>query len=210
MSDYSNPGLAGNEPTVPLGPVDDSQPLAPAAEPTVIDPFGSPTTDYPDFSYHEPQAPFTDISTGINPEPLTTAGSYSPPPKPFEPDFVDQAPPAVPSPQYQQYPASLAPTPMPAPMAPVYPGGPYSFAQLPEHPSTIPALVLSIVGLVLMIPFASPIAWYLAARGQRDTRLQPGRWRSSGMLTASLVLGIIGTILWGLFTLLFLVAILTN
>lgn len=207
MSDYSNPDVSGIEPTVPLDSVDNGQPLLPPVEPTVVDPFGSGTAGYPDFSYQGMQdlAPTRD-NLGISPDPLTKVGSYNPPPRPpeptyIEPTYADPTPPVAPGLQYQQY---------PAPMMPPHPLPPYAYARLPEHPSTIPALVLSLAGLVLMIPFASPIAWYLAARGQRDTRLQPGRWRSSGMLTASLVLAIIGTLLWGLFTLLFIAAIITD
>lgn len=213
MSDYSNPGLAGNEPTVPFGsPADDSQALTPAVEPTVIDPFGSAGSDYPDFSYQpsDSSAPQRD-SRGISPDPLVSAASYAPPAMPTDPAFMEPTPPVAPALQYQQYPAPMAPAPMaPAPMVAPYGVAPYAYAPLPEHPASIPSLVLGLVGLLVMIPFASPIAWYLAARGRRESSLQPGRWRSSGMLTAGLILGIIGTIIWVLFTLAFVVALITD
>lgn len=109
---------------------------------------------------------------------------------------------------YQPYPAQS--TPPAAPLVPSYPPQAYGYVQLPEHPSAIPSLVLGLVGLILAIPFASPIAWYLAVRGQRESRLQPGRWRTSGMLTTGLVLGIIGTVIWGLLVSLVILAMLTS
>jgi len=42
------------------------------------------------------------------------------------------------------------------------------------------------------------VAWFLAARGKREMREQPGRWAPSPMLTAGLVMGIIGTALLAL------------
>lgn len=66
-----------------------------------------------------------------------------------------------------------------------------------DHPNAIPALVLGIIGLVLF-PLVAPVAWHLGAKGQREARLDPNRWRASGALAAGKVLGIIGTTLMGL------------
>lgn len=206
MSDYSNPysGSTGNEPTMPLAPSSGyGQPAVPPVEPTVVDPFNSSgaASSYPDFSYDTPSgySGSTDYSAGsrdslgINPDPLPASPNYA---QPYAPP-MDAYPEPDPEPltpvvqQYQQYPVAA-----PAPPAPVYAAPqPYGFAPLPEHPSSIPALVLGLVGIFLWIPFASPIAWYLSARGRRDMANNPGKWRSSGMLTAGFVLGIIGTLI---------------
>lgn len=70
------------------------------------------------------------------------------------------------------------------------------------HPQAATSMVLGILGLVAFIPLA-PVAWYLAAKARREMDAQPGRWQPSGMLTAGLVLGIIGTALIGLAVVMF-------
>lgn len=205
MSDYSNPysGSAGNEPTMPLAPASDyDQPSVPPVEPTVVDPFNSSAaaSSYPDFSYDASQdnsAGGRD-SLGISPDPLPSATNYT---QPYAPPAAaypepDPLPPTQVVQQYQQYPVA---DPTPPPALVYAPPQPYGYAPLREHPSSVPSLVLGLVGLFLWIPFASPIAWYLGARGRRDLAENPGRWRSSGTLTAGYVLGIIGTLLGALF-----------
>lgn len=204
MSDYSNPysGSTGNEPTMPLAPASGyDQPSVPPIEPTVVDPFNSSTagSSYPDFSYDTApgHSAASRDSLGISPDPLPSSTNYT---QPYAPT-MDAYPEPDPEPlnpvvqQYQQYPVAV-----PTPPAPVYaPPQPYGYAPPREHPSSVPSLVLGLVGLLLWIPFASPIAWYLGARGRRDVANEPGRWRSSGMLTAGFVLGIIGTLIGVLF-----------
>lgn len=73
----------------------------------------------------------------------------------------------------------------------------YRGAPASPHPNAAISMVLGILGIVAFGPLA-PIAWYLAARGRREMSYDPARWRPSGMLTAGLVLGIIGTALLGL------------
>lgn len=200
MSDNSNPysGLTGNEPTVPVTPsAGYDQPAVPPVEPTVVDPFNSSTaaSAYPDFSYDTPSSYSVTgrDSLGISPDPLPSSTHYAQPYAPTDAYPEPDPEPSIPVvQQYQQYPVAV-PTPPPAPVYP--PPQPYGFAPLPEHPSAIPALVLGLVGIFLWIPFASPIAWYLSSRGRRDIATNPGKWRSSGMLTAGYVLGIIGTLI---------------
>ncbi len=62
------------------------------------------------------------------------------------------------------------------------------------HPNAVTSMVLGILGLVVFTPLA-PVAWYMAARGRREMRYDPRRWAPSPMLTAGMVMGIIGTAL---------------
>lgn len=83
-------------------------------------------------------------------------------------------------------------------------------AEQPEHPNATAALVVGIVGIMalfVMFPLISPVAWYLGAKGRREMREQPGRWRTSGSLTAGFVLGIVGTLIAIAFVALILVAL---
>lgn len=75
-----------------------------------------------------------------------------------------------------------------------------SFDNATDHPNAIPALIMGIIGLVLFSPLA-PVAWFLAAKGQREARLDPARWRPGGVIVAAKVLGIIGTVFLGLLAL---------
>lgn len=73
----------------------------------------------------------------------------------------------------------------------------YGAAPAPEHPNATLVLVLGIVGLFtnfVLLPFVSPIAWYLGAKARRDMARHPGVYSDSGKLTAGFVLGIIGTV----------------
>lgn len=89
---------------------------------------------------------------------------------------------------YQSAPAPVAPWSASAPV-------PYTFSEaaLPEHPNATTSLVLGILGIIGISPLG-PIAWYLGAKGKRQMRENPGRWRPSGSLTAGVVLGAITTI----------------
>ena len=58
-------------------------------------------------------------------------------------------------------------------------------------------LVLGIVGLFtnfMLLPFVSPIAWYLGAKARREMARHPGVYSDSGKLTAGVTLGVIGTV----------------
>lgn len=65
------------------------------------------------------------------------------------------------------------------------------------HPQAATSMVLGILGLLVFGPLA-PVAWYQAAKARREMSAEPYRWRPSGMITAGLVMGIIGTVLLGL------------
>jgi len=83
-------------------------------------------------------------------------------------------------------------------------------AQAPMHPNSTPALVVGIVGIATLLvgfPFVSPVAWYMAAKGRREVRQNPGAYRDSGLLTAGYVLGIVGTLIAIAFILLVVLAI---
>lgn len=83
-------------------------------------------------------------------------------------------------------------------------------AEQPEHPNAVASMVVGIVGIIALFvffPFVSPVAWYLGAKGRREMREQPGRWRNSGSLTAGYVLGIIGTLIAISFVALIVIAI---
>jgi hypothetical protein len=73
----------------------------------------------------------------------------------------------------------------------------YAAAPQPEHPNATLVLVLGIVGLFtnfMLLPFVSPIAWYLGAKARREMARHPGVYSDSGKLTAGVTLGVIGTV----------------
>ncbi|MGB2979473.1 MAG: hypothetical protein WBB78_13250 [Propionicimonas sp.] len=75
-----------------------------------------------------------------------------------------------------------------------YQGG---YGALPEHPQAQTSMVLGILGLVGFAPLA-PFAWWIAAKAKREIAQYPGRYATSGSLTAGHIMGIIGTVLLGL------------
>ncbi|MEA5055537.1 MAG: DUF4190 domain-containing protein [Propionicimonas sp.] len=166
--------------TVPLVPQDGYPQRAqggwPEPEPTTVDPFAQ-------------AAPYT------NPTPSRPAAqqqvfpTYSPPPaSPYPPVEPSGTPGYAPYGQPSGFQAGQ--------VVPAY-GSPYGYpASQPEHPNAVPALILGILGFFTAITW--PIAWYLGAKGRSEMRREPQRWRSSGMLTAGWVMGIIGTILMAL------------
>lgn len=220
MSDQTTPAdaWAGGEPTVPLvGSGGYTQPDVPPLEPTTIDPFGS-GLDYPDFSYDQPAYGQPGAGSGyIDPNPLPSASNYAQPSvppasayaagyRPAAPAYAEPAqqrdpyltlePPTNQLVQYQQPPLP-APTPFHDPVGYDY-GYARPVASLPEHPNAVLSLVLGLVGLFVMPVLLSPIAWVLAARGRSQVAANPGRWATGGSMTAGLVLGILGTVMWGL------------
>lgn len=73
----------------------------------------------------------------------------------------------------------------------------YGAPMLPEHPNSNLVLTLGIVGVCanfFLLPFISPIAWYLGAKARRDLANHPGVYRDSGKLTAGFALGIVGSL----------------
>lgn len=111
---------------------------------------------------------------------------------------------------------SLAPQANTGPAAQFGQRLPYGYGAplLPEHPNATLVLALGIVGLFtnfILLPFVSPIAWYLGAKARREMARFPGVYRDSGKLTAGYALGVIGTLLAatfiGLFVLLMVMAV---
>ena len=105
---------------------------------------------------------------------------------------AQQTPPGYEQPPYTPYgqPAAQAGQLAPAQAYGYQPGYPQ---QQPEHPYSVAALVLGIVGFFTGITF--PVAWILGAVGTAQMRREPGRWRPSPMLTAGKWIGIVGTLL---------------
>lgn len=161
---------------------------------------------YPQSGYAEPLRQAQPTSGG-NPYPPRPVADYA---DPYRSDRVAPADPyqsARLAPvhsnqyaQYQPYPVPAA-TPLRDPVA--YDYGYARPVTSSEHPNAVPALVLGLVGLFFM-PLLCPVGWFLAARGRREVAENPGRWSSTSTLTAGLVIGIIGTVAWGLFLAAFL------
>lgn len=148
------------------------------------------------------------VQPTYQPHPAPPAGHAQPGYGQPQPGYAEQAAPAV----YQPYPQATQPA---APQWPATIQDPvaydygYSYGYGPaavDHPNSIPALVLGIIGLVLF-PLVAPVAWHLGAKGQREARMDPNRWRASGALTAGKILGIIGTVFMGMVVLFFIVII---
>lgn len=61
-----------------------------------------------------------------------------------------------------------------------------------DHPSQTTALILGVLS-VTMVPLLGPVAIWLGLRTKRDIKAQPGRYRDSGLSTAAIVTGALGT-----------------
>lgn len=226
MTDQNPPAgfTPSSEPTVPV-PTEGH----PSNEATVIDPLWQ-DSGYPDFSYGSASATPSE-SAYIDPDPLPAAANYAqpyapppayqapasaapsgyPPAQPQPEPAYAQLPPAQTEPQYPQYPQypnysdqgypNQAMTPLQNPVSYNY-GYASPVTYLPDHPNGVISLVLALVGF-LFFPLLCPIAWFLAAQGRKEAAANPGRWSGGGTLTAGLVIGIIGTVIWGLFVALF-------
>lgn len=104
-------------------------------------------------------------------------------------------------------PESEQPNPQPG-WGPAYgppPGMPYPvYVPPPTHGKALASMIVGIVSLVLCFGYGigllgSPVAWWLGARSLKEIDAAPGRYSGRGMAQAGQILGIIGTILLGLF-----------
>jgi len=116
----------------------------------------------------------------------------TPPGPPQDPGQPQQPPPQQP---YQQpYPQPYQPGyQQPAYQQPVY--------GLPNPPGAVAGLVLGIVSVVTCGIPTGPFAIWQSRVADRAMKGSPGAYGGKGMVTAGLVLGIIGTILFGLWIL---------
>jgi hypothetical protein len=85
------------------------------------------------------------------------------------------------------------------------PPGQASYGPVPDHPQATTALVLGILGIVLCQVIA-PFAWSTGKKAVDQIDASGGRLGGRGMAQAGYVMGVIGTVLLGLY-LLFLVAV---
>lgn len=94
-----------------------------------------------------------------------------------------------------------------------YPGVPLQYRQGPnvgwqpvEHPSTTGAFVMAIVSLFFPPLGVPALVWSMRIRG--EVTRQPERYRPSGLLTASIVISMLGALLTTLIVVLILAALL--
>ncbi|HRA76369.1 MAG TPA: hypothetical protein PLE12_09055 [Propionicimonas sp.] len=169
------PRGAEPQPTIPMVPdAGYGNFSGPWNEPTAVDPFAP----LPGQGYSNPVL----APTQPLPQPQAPARAEPGPPQRFE-----QPPPYSGWPQEPPGPVASLPA--------VFPGAPVTapYAQpLPEHPYAVITLVLGVLGFFTGI--TAPVAWILGAVGGRQVRHAPGRWRSGGMMTVGMVLGIIVTV----------------
>lgn len=76
----------------------------------------------------------------------------------------------------------------------------------PNHPRAAAALTLGILGVV-GFAVLGPLAWYYGASTMRDIDREPGRWQGRSQAKAGLVMGIVGTGLLVVGTLLLLLIV---
>ena len=118
-----------------------------------------------------------------------------PPPGPAQPS-QDPVPPAygqAPPPSYGQ-----APPPNPyQPYAPGYgPGGVPQWA--PDHPQATTVLLLGILGMAVCQVIA-PFAWIKGSKVKKEIEAAGGRYGGRNQVQIGYVLGIVGTVLLGLY-----------
>jgi hypothetical protein len=203
---FARPDQPDSDETIPLVPdsgyADQLSPWSSGYESTAVDPLAG-SAPSASGGYTNPVI----SSPGGYPNPAqasTGPAAYPPPPAPAPAPF--SLPPTAPAPR-PHAPAPTAPAYEQPPIA--YGSGPYepardssrvpavpaySYVYAPqqiEHPNAVPALVLGVLGFLIGVTF--PIAWYLGAKGNAEVKRDPQRYRSSGMMTAGMVLGIIGT-----------------
>ncbi|MEI6252300.1 MAG: DUF4190 domain-containing protein, partial [Mycobacteriaceae bacterium] len=74
----------------------------------------------------------------------------------------------------------------------------------PDHPQAVTSMVLGILGLVCC-GLASPFAIWLGRKSVREIDASGGRWGARGQAQAGFIMGIIGTALWVLGVLFYVV-----
>lgn len=132
--------------------------------------------------------------TGGPEQPGPTGYGYPPPP-PYPPPYPP--PPPYPGagvpypPEYPGYPPAGYP-PMGYPMS------------APEHPQAVTAMVLGILGLVCC-GLASPFAIWTGRKAMKEIDVSGGRLGGRGQAQAGFIMGIIGTVLWVLGVLFYVV-----
>lgn len=190
---FPRPDHPESDETIPLVPdsgyADQPSPWSAGYEPTTVDPLTGGYTN-PVVSGHSAPLP---TPTPPPAPPMAPAPSPYPPPAAPAPAARGFAA----APAYEQPPVGYGSGPyepardgFAAPMVPTY-SYVYGPPQI-EHPNAVPALVLGILGFVVGITF--PIAWYLGAKGNAETKREPQRYRPSPMMTVGMVLGIVGTV----------------
>jgi hypothetical protein len=97
---------------------------------------------------------------------------------------------------------SQAPPPYQPPYQPS--SGPPYYGPPPNHPKSVPALVLGILSLVLCGLFTGIPAMVMARGAMRDIRSQPGRLGGDGLAQGGFWTGLIGTALSGFVVLVFI------
>lgn len=104
-------------------------------------------------------------------------------PQPFDPNQPVDYPGAVP--------------PYPPPLPPQYGGGypPAYPMRAPDQPQAVPAMVLGILGLVCC-GLASPFAIWLGRKSMNEIDASGGMLGGRGQAQAGFIMGIIGTALW--------------
>ncbi len=102
------------------------------------------------------------------------------------------------------YPGAGAPYPPPYPGS--YPGYPPVGPPRQEHPQAVPAMVLGILGLVCC-GLASPFAIWTGRKAMREIDASGGWMAGRGQAQAGFIMGIIGTVLWVLGILFYVVMI---
>lgn len=183
-------------------------PAAPTLPPAPPVAWPAPGTDSPSWGFPAPTAYQTTPAPEAQPRPITYPQPPTPPAdqRPWADAYPEPSGPAGAIPAQAHAPSPYAGQQWPAVPEPHREYG-YGFDTATDHPNAIPALVTGIIGLVLFSPLA-PVAWYLGAKGQREARLDPGRWRSGGTLAVGKVLGIIGTVILAAVTVFIFLAIL--
>lgn len=223
-SPYARPDQPDSDETIPLIPdsgyADQTSPWSSGYESTAVDPLGAEAATPGGYTNPVVSGGYANPAPSPSLPPAAPASSHLPPAAPPA-AYPSAAPSGYPlppaqapyptAPLYEQPPAAYGVAPFepardgsPAPMVPAY-SYVYGPQQI-EHPNSVPALVLGVLGFFFGVTF--PIAWYLGAKGNADVKRNPQRYRSSPMLTIGMVLGIVGTALMTLFALMMVAFIL--
>lgn len=173
---------SSQDPTIPLVPdtgyAAQPSPWSEGYEPTAVDPLA----DRGPTNYTNPT-----VAAAPGPQPGAAPSGLPPVATPYQQPVYEQ-PPVGYSPYGQPQTAHAQVVPATYPPT----GYPLAAPQLPEHPNAAPTLVLALLGFMFGLTF--PIAWYLGAKGSNEVRRNPGRWRQSSVMTAGMVIGVIGTV----------------